>query len=119
MVNIPNPATDQELRQVYWRALNKIRLLPIPFVANLQGVPWRHTVNSIAFTLMGCPPLDRGYENAAEQTLSAICGWFNHPQFGPFRRTAFPNVYLLVPHSGNAFRKDTASIEFAWKRAWK
>jgi hypothetical protein len=67
---------------------------------------------------MGAPPLDRGYENAAEQALSAICGWFNHNQWGAARRAAIRTVYLLVPHGPNANRKDIRRIENAWKRAW-
>jgi hypothetical protein len=94
MVNIPDPCIDMELRHIYLNALDAIEA---PGYEPITKPKWKYLVSSVAFTLMGAPPMGRGYENAAEQALSAITAWFNDPQEGANRLDSIRNVYLLVP----------------------
>jgi hypothetical protein len=83
-----------------------------------HNVAWRRRKASIAFPLLGYDPLGYDLGHLADDTLSAITVWFNHPVYGAARRGRISRIYLLIPaHNRPKLRvKDT---KIAWKIAWE
>lgn len=127
-VNRENPdyylrrAVDRVLR----RAFNIRRGLDL-LDANVPLVDhWKLTPpTTIAFPLIGCRS-GYGFDNSAENIVSAIVGWYRNPnlpaQFGTpaARLAAIPHVYLIIPTNIRANKRlKPAVIRAAWKKAWE
>ncbi len=57
-----------------------------------------------------------GYDNSAEQALSAITGWFNDAVHGAARRARITVVRLMIPGVRELL---PGRIENAWRAAWE
>ena len=134
LVNIPRWRnvinTGRDLRRCYRIILSRISNLH-KGRRNLIKFPHQNTLPAtIAFDLLGAGrELGWGFENAAEQALAAITGWFNdrrpalvpvpaaRPMVGTrgqLRARRISNIVLLVPTDPNDFPE---RVEAAWLRA--
>lgn len=76
--------------------------------------PWRFSVTSISFELIGATPLSWNLEDAAEEGLRGINQFFAHAGKGAARRARWKTIILLVPFNKN---KEPALVKLAWERA--
>lgn len=120
MVNVPkfNEAaalgtngTNWSLRRCYRAVLRAAHNLP---AVGSDPINWLYQPKTIALPLVGSGPLGYGFDNAAEQALSAIRAWYNSVANGPARRGGVRSILLLVP-TDRKYRPDL--IERAWRRA--
>lgn len=117
----PNAFDNANLQECYVDILREIMAMPNP-----PHPRWNQTGRpppamappvSVAFPLLGA---DQGWglDNAADQALQAMTGFFNAPGLaGMARRNFFGNISLVVPpHTRN---RETALIRAAWETAYE
>jgi hypothetical protein len=102
---------------MYTRVLRRVHDLPDRVQTMQNPQPWQNppVPISIAFPLLGYGER-YGYENSAEQALSAITGWFNDPAHGAVRRARINLVILVIPTTSVL---EPERIEDAWRKAWE
>jgi hypothetical protein len=120
MLNLPtynSAGADprRNLRRVIQRVLHNLyRLLEFPN----NNVAWRRRKASIAFPLLGYGPLGYDLGHLADDTLSAITLWFNHPVYGAARKGRIGRIYRLIP-AHNHPKLRAIDTKIAWKIAWE